>query len=42
MQVALLKYCKENNIRGTILLALEGINSTMAGAPDDIDAFCDF
>lgn len=42
MQVALLKYCKEHNIKGTILLALEGINSTMAGDPKDIDAFCEF
>jgi len=42
MQVSLLKYCKENEVKGTILLALEGINSTMAGSPEAIKGFCEF
>ena len=34
----LLALCEQHRIKGTILLAREGINSTIAGAPDDIHA----
>ena len=35
---ALLDLCLERQIKGIILLAPEGINSTVAGAPDDVRA----
>ena len=34
----LLAFCEQRGVKGTILLAREGINSTIAGAPDDIHA----
>jgi UPF0176 protein len=34
----LLALCEQHHVKGTILLAREGINSTIAGAPDDIHA----
>ena len=34
----LLAFCEQHHIKGTILLAREGINSTIAGAPDDVRA----
>ena len=34
----LLTFCEQRNVKGTILLAREGINSTIAGAPDAIHA----
>lgn len=34
----LLAFCERHHIKGTILLAREGINSTVAGAPDDVRA----
>lgn len=33
---ALLAFCEARNVKGLILLAREGINSTIAGAPDDV------
>jgi UPF0176 protein len=36
MQNPLLEVCRHNDIKGTILLAQEGINGTIAGAPDGI------
>lgn len=38
LQAPILEKCVENHIKGTLLLALEGINGTIAGAPDDIKA----
>ncbi len=35
---ALLKLCEQRNVKGLILLAREGINSTIAGSPDDVHA----
>ncbi len=35
---ALLAFCKERHVKGLILLAREGINSTIAGAPQDVRA----
>ena len=32
-------FCVEKNIRGTILLASEGINATISGLREDIDSF---
>ncbi len=34
----LLAFCEQHNVKGMILLAHEGINSTIAGAPDDVYA----
>ena len=34
----LLNFCQQRNVKGLILLAREGINSTIAGAPDDVHA----
>ena len=34
----LLAFCKENELKGTVLLAREGINSTLCGARQGIDA----
>jgi UPF0176 protein len=38
LQPSILNFCQQHNIRGTLLLAHEGINGTVAGSPDDIDA----
>jgi len=38
LQSPLLTYCHEQNIKGTILLATEGINGTIAGSRNAIDA----
>jgi UPF0176 protein len=35
---ALLAFCEAHHVKGLILLAREGINSTIAGAPDDVHA----
>ena len=32
----LLGFCEEHGVKGLILLAREGINSTIAGAPQDV------
>ena len=42
LQPSILDFCKNQKIRGTILLAEEGINGTVAGDPAAIDAFIDF
>ena len=34
----LLKFCQDHSIKGTILLSQEGINATIAGIPEDIQA----
>jgi UPF0176 protein len=38
LQAPILAACQEHRIKGTLLLALEGINGTIAGAPEDIQA----
>jgi UPF0176 protein len=38
LQKPTLAYCVERNIKGTLLLALEGINGTIAGKAEDIHA----
>jgi len=38
---ALLAFCLERGIRGTLLLAHEGINGTVCGSPEAIDALID-
>ena len=38
----LLSKCQSENIKGTILLASEGINSTICGAPDSVRSVLDF
>jgi UPF0176 protein len=38
LQKPILAYCVERNIKGTLLLALEGINGTIAGKAEDIHA----
>lgn len=41
-QPALAAFCCARRIRGTILLAPEGINGTVAGSPEAIDALTEF
>ena len=38
----LLNFCEQRNVKGLILLAREGINSTIAGAPDDVHAVLNY
>ena len=38
IQPSLLDFCVAHNIKGTLLLAEEGINGTVAGSRADIDA----
>lgn len=42
LQAAVLDACKANHIKGTLLLAEEGINGTIAGLPDDIHRLLNF
>jgi UPF0176 protein len=37
MQAPILEFCLKENLRGTILLAEEGINSTLAGSREGVD-----
>lgn len=37
-QAPLLALCRDNGVKGTLLLAAEGINGTIAGAPDGVHA----
>ncbi len=39
LQTAVKAFCVARNIYGTTLIAPEGVNGTMAGLPDDLDAF---
>ena len=36
LRPSLLEICKSNNVRGTILIATEGINGTIAGSDTSI------
>ena len=38
-QQPILDFCKTNNIKGTLLLAKEGINGTIAGLSEEITKF---
>ncbi|MDI1299436.1 rhodanese-related sulfurtransferase [Methylotenera sp.] len=42
LQSPILEACISNNIKGTLLLAEEGINGTIAGLPQDIHNLLDF
>ena len=42
LQTFILKFCKKNNIKGTILLAAEGINGTISGKKNNIHEFLKF
>ena len=42
LQPMISEQCKQTGIKGTILLAREGINGTVAGAPEAIDALVTF
>lgn len=42
LQTPLLEACKLNQIKGTLLLAAEGINGTIAGEPNNIRTILDF
>ena len=42
LQAFILKFCQKNNIKGTILLAFEGINGTIFGQKNDIHKFLEF
>ncbi|WP_339041141.1 rhodanese-related sulfurtransferase [Candidatus Lariskella endosymbiont of Hedychridium roseum] len=39
LQIQLLKICKKHSIKGTILIAKEGINSTLVGKENNIELF---
>ena len=38
----LLAFCEAHHVKGMVLLAREGINSTIAGAPSDVQAVLDY
>lgn len=42
LQPAILGYCQDQQLRGTILLALEGINGTIAGSRQSVDRVLDY
>ncbi|MFB8793861.1 MAG: rhodanese-related sulfurtransferase [Microcoleus sp.] len=42
LRAPLLACCNENNVKGTILLAQEGINGTIAGSPQSVQAVLAF
>lgn len=42
LQAPILDACQRNHIKGTLLLAEEGINGTIAGLPDDIHRVLNF
>jgi UPF0176 protein len=42
LQAPILAKCLEHRIKGTLLLAAEGINGTIAGAPEDIKAILEY
>tara|TARA_B100000767_G_scaffold97628_1_gene93699 strand:+ start:49 stop:990 length:942 start_codon:yes stop_codon:yes gene_type:complete len=42
LQAFILKFCKKNNIKGTVLLASEGINGTISGKDKNIQKFIKF
>ena len=37
-KASLFAFCEQHHVKGLILLAREGINSTIAGAPEDVRA----
>ena len=39
LKAFILKFCQKNSIKGTILLASEGINGTISGKKDNIHEF---
>ncbi len=42
LQAPILAECQKHNIKGTLLLAEEGINGTIAGLPDDVHKVLDY
>ena len=42
LQAFILKFCQKNSIKGTILLASEGINGTISGDEKKIQKFIEF
>ena len=42
LQAFILKFCQKNNIKGTVLLASEGINGTISGEEEKIQKFIEF
>ena len=42
LRAPILDFCRSREILGTILLAEEGINATVAGIPENIDAMLEF
>ena len=42
LQTFILKFCQKNNIKGTVLLASEGINGTISGQKNNIHKFLEF
>jgi len=42
LHISLKKFCEINKLLGTILIAPEGINGTLAGLPDSVDKFINY
>lgn len=42
LKVKLLNFCKQQDIKGTIIISKEGINSTLAARQDLLDKFCNY
>lgn len=42
MQLVLLKFCNQHDIKGTILIATEGLNGILSGREDSMKSFCQF
>jgi UPF0176 protein len=42
LKTELLNFCTQHDIKGTIIIAAEGINSTLAANQESVDQFCDY
>ena len=40
LKTELLNFCNQHDIKGTIIVANEGINSTLSANQDSVDKFC--
>ena len=42
LKTELLNFCNQHDIKGTIIVANEGINSTLSANQDSVDKFCKY
>jgi len=42
LKTVLLNFCTQHDIKGTIIIAAEGINSTLAANQESVDKFCNY